>query len=103
MNIKGILTKDPEYVVVTFPDSQIIEGKEGFLANCALINSDEGIEAFGSGAYKVDNDWLEKVNAGEVPDKEYTEDELLLLDIDYETDWFADDIEDDNDDINHPW
>ena len=88
MNVKGILTKDPNYVVVTFPDSQIIEGKEGFLANCALINSEEGLEAFGGGSYRVDKDWLEQLNAGELADKEYTEEEMLLLDVDYETDWF---------------
>lgn len=88
MNVKSILTKDPNYEVVAFPYSQIIEGKEGFLSNCALINSDKGIETFGGGAYKVDKDWLEQVNAGEIADKEYTEEELLLLDVDYDTDWF---------------
>lgn len=86
--IKSILVKDPSVVVVTFPDSQIIEGKDGFLDNCALINSEKGLEMFGGGAYKVDKKWLEEVNAGEVADREYTEDELLdNLEMDYETDW----------------
>lgn len=88
MEIKSVLVKDPDVVVVEFPYSQDIENKEGFLSNCALINSQEGIDIFGSGAYKVDKNWLEKVNAGEVPDKVYSEEELLLLDVDYDTDWF---------------
>ena len=88
MEIKGIQTKDPNSVVVTFPDSQVIEGKNGFLSNCALINSEKGIEAFGTGAYRVDTKWLEKVNSGEIENKEYSEEELLLLDVDYNTNWF---------------
>lgn len=87
-NIKSVLTKDPDYVVVQFPYSQEIENKSGFLENCSLINSDEGIATFGNAAYKVDKDWLEKVNAGEIPNKEYGENEVLLLDCDYDTDWF---------------
>lgn len=87
-SIKSILIKDPDYVVVPFPYSQDIENKSGFLENCSLINSDQGLEKFGSAAYKVDSDWLEKVNAGEIPDKEYSEDDMLMLDVDYETDWF---------------
>lgn len=87
-NVKSTPVKDPSVVVVTFPDSQVIEEKEGFLDNCSLINSDFGILSFGGGAYKVNKKWLEEVNAGNVADREYTPDELEeLLDIDYETDW----------------
>lgn len=86
--VKSTLVKDPSVVVVTFPDSQIIEEKEGFLENCSLVNSEVGIETFGGSAYKVKKKWLEEVNAGNVADREYTQEELEdHLEIDYETDW----------------
>lgn len=75
------------YVVVMFPESQGITEKEGFLSNCELINSDKGLEVYGSGAYLVDEDWYRKYKNGELADKEYTDDEMLLLDINYDEDW----------------
>ena len=84
-----IQVKDKSVVVVAFPDSQEIENKDGFLENCALINSEKGLEEFGGGAYKVNRKWYDKVKAGEITDREYTEDELVNnLEMDYETDWF---------------
>ena len=70
-------------VVVTWPDSQMLSEKKGFLENCELINSDKGIEIYGSSAYLVDEDWFN--NFDNLPDADYTEDEYTNgLKINYE-------------------
>lgn len=63
-------------IVVTFPESQNLCEYDGFLNNVELINSDKGIEMFGGDAYLVNEDWYNKVKAGEIPTKEYSTDEL---------------------------
>ena len=63
-------------VIVVFPQSQVIEDKEGFFDNAELINSDKGISLYGGGAYIVNEEWYNKVINNEIPTKEYTEDEM---------------------------
>lgn len=60
-------------IVVMFPESQILDSKEGFFENCELINSDLGIKEYGACAYLVDKDWYEKVTKGEVKTKSYSQ------------------------------
>lgn len=50
------------YTVVTWPDSQELMDKEGFNAHCYLINDDKGMEEFGSSAYFVNKEWLDRIN-----------------------------------------
>ena len=50
------------YEIVCWPESQMLMEKEGFFDNCSLINSDRGLEEFGSSAYLVDKDWYQKLN-----------------------------------------
>lgn len=50
------------YTVVTWPDSQELMDKEGFNENCYLINDDKGMEEFGSSAYFVNKEWLDRIN-----------------------------------------
>lgn len=66
-----------EKVVVSFPNTQDLENKDGFLENVELINSDKGVELYGFGAYLVNKEWLEKVENGEIPEKEYSEEEII--------------------------
>ena len=49
-----------KYVVISWPDSQDLMDKEGFRENSYLVNDEQGIEDFGSSAYFVDEDWLNK-------------------------------------------
>ena len=46
-------------VIVCWPHSQNLMGKEGFLDHCSLINSENGLDAYGSSAYLVDKEWYE--------------------------------------------
>lgn len=64
-------------VVVSYPMTQNLENKEGFFENVELINSDKGIELYGAGSYLVNEEWLEKVNNGVMPIKEYTEKDMM--------------------------
>lgn len=63
-------------IVVQFPESQILDTKEGFFENCELINSERGIQMFGGCAYLVNKDWYEKVKSGEIADADYTEEDM---------------------------
>ena len=63
------------YVIVCWPESQMLMEKEGFYDNCSLINSDRGLEEFGSSAYLVDKDWYQKFINGELSDAVYDEDD----------------------------
>lgn len=48
------------FEVVAFPDVQFLMDKEGFRENSHLINDDLGLELYGSSAYFVNTEWLEK-------------------------------------------
>lgn len=51
----------PEYVVVMWPESQVLEDYPGFEDNCFLITDERGLEKFGSQAYFVNIAWYRKV------------------------------------------
>ena len=75
------------YEIVCWPESQMLMEKEGFFDNCSLINSDRGLEEFGSSAYLVDKDWYQKFINGELPDAEYNDEDIDdMLDICYDDD-----------------
>ena len=65
---------ETKYVVVTWPDSQLLMEHRGFSKNCFLINDENGLETFGSSAYFVDENWLAKVT-GEKASKRERKDE----------------------------
>lgn len=71
-----------DYEVVTWPESQDLMEKEGFRKHCELINSEKGIDMYGSSAYLVDKEWLEQVEKGLIPDRcdddEDDENELII-------------------------
>lgn len=76
------------YVIVCWPDSQMLMEKEGFFENCSLINSERGLEVYGSSAYLVDEEWYGKFEKGELDnmsDEEY-ENMSEELDICYDDD-----------------
>lgn len=83
--MKEILKNEfPEFTeVVTWPDIQYLMDKHGFHKNCILINSEKGLELYGSSAYRVNPDWLEKVKSEELPDVDDTNEESLELLVDY--------------------
>ena len=54
--------KSSGYAVVTWPDIQFYMGHEGFEENAYLINDEKGMLEFGSSAYFVDSEWLEKID-----------------------------------------
>lgn len=87
------------YVIVCWPESQMIMEKEGFYENCSLINSERGLEEYGSSAYLVDKDWYQKFINGELSDAVYDDDDADELDVCYDDEIiFGDDYEDDYDD-----
>lgn len=56
--MRDFTTKDNDYTIVTWPESQELMTLEGFKENCFLINDDEGIQKFGSSAYFCNKMWL---------------------------------------------
>lgn len=54
------------YVVVCWPESQMLMENEGFFENCTLINTERGLEAYGSSAYLVDENWYDQFQKGEL-------------------------------------
>lgn len=69
------------YEIVCWPESQMLMEKEGFYDNCSLINSERGLEEYGSSAYLVDEDWYQKFINDELSDVVYNEDDADELDI----------------------
>lgn len=70
-----------DYKVVTWPESQDLMEKKGFREHCELINSEKGLDMYGSSAYLVDKEWLEQVEKGLIPDRyddEDDDDELII-------------------------
>lgn len=86
-------------VIVCWPESQMIMEKEGFYENCSLINSERGLEEYGSSACLVDKDWYQKFINGELSDVIYDDDDADELDVCYDDEIiFGDDYEDDDED-----
>lgn len=51
------------YSIITFPDIQEYMELEGFDENAFLINDSKGLELFGSSAYFVNEEWINKINS----------------------------------------
>lgn len=51
---------------VMWPESQDLMCFEGFDEHSELINTEKGLDKYGSSAYYVDEDWLEDVKNGKV-------------------------------------
>ena len=64
-------------IVVQFPNTQILENKDGFLENVELINSDKGVKLYGGGAYLVNEEWYNKVVNNDIAEKVYTANEIV--------------------------
>ena len=62
------------YTVVCWPESQNLMGKVGFFQNCSLINSQRGVDTYGSSAYLVNEEWYKQVEAGEISDTDLYDD-----------------------------
>ena len=63
--------------VVTWPQSQNLMSLNGFRKNSALINSDKGLDIYGSSAYRVDPNWLKKAQNGELSE---VDDDIMATD-----------------------
>lgn len=48
------------YIVVTWPETQMLFEMEGFRENAYLINDDQGLTDFGSSAYFVNKEWYDQ-------------------------------------------
>lgn len=72
-----------DFEVVTWPESQELMEKEGFRQHCELINSEKGLDMYGSSAYLVDKEWLEQVEKGLIPDR-YSDDDDDELIVNYD-------------------
>lgn len=49
--------KQRKFIIVTWPESQVLEPMEGFDSNAYLINDNIGLSEYGSSAYFVDEQW----------------------------------------------
>lgn len=49
------------FEVVCWPDVQFLFEQEGFQENAYLVNDEKGMLEFGSSAYFVRKEWLDKV------------------------------------------
>lgn len=48
------------YEIIQWPEIQALMEKEGFQDNAYLINDEQGISEYGSSAYFVNKEWLDK-------------------------------------------
>lgn len=62
-NYVEIKKKPDNYVVVAWPDSQYLMELEDFKNHSYLVNDDQGMQDFGSSAYFVEKNWLNKVKS----------------------------------------
>ncbi len=79
--------------IVTWPESQMITEYSGYLENAVLINSDKGLDEYGSSAYIVDAEWWNKCLNGEIPlrgaeEADTIEDDELMIDVGFDPDTF---------------
>ena len=61
-----ILIMDKNFEIVCWPESQELMAFEGFDENSELINSERGLDLYGSSAYYVDKEWLQEVEKGNI-------------------------------------
>lgn len=52
-------TNELAFVIVEWPNSQLLSEIPGWEDHCHLINDERGIAAFGSGAYFVNKAWYD--------------------------------------------
>lgn len=52
--------------IVCWPESQDLMMYEGFEENCELINSERGLDLYGSSAFYVNKEWLQEIKKGNV-------------------------------------
>lgn len=79
--------------IVCWPESQMLMEKKGFYDNCTLINSEKGLEKYGSSAYLVEKDWYDKFINNELEDADEDIDDVEAeLMVDWE--FSGDDLED---------
>lgn len=52
--------------IVCWPESQDLMMYEGFEENCELINSERGLDLYGSSAFYVNKEWLQEIEKGNV-------------------------------------
>lgn len=48
------------YEIIQWPEIQALMEKEGFQDNAYIINDEQGINEYGSSAYFVNKEWLNK-------------------------------------------
>lgn len=60
-------------VIVIWPYSQNLMEAKGFYENALLINTEKGLDEFGSSAYLVDEDWYDAYKNGTL-DEDYADD-----------------------------
>lgn len=49
------------YIIISWPDSQILMEKKGFKKNCCLINDNYFLEEHGSSSYFVNKKWFDNL------------------------------------------
>lgn len=72
------------YVVVCWPESQMLMEKKGFRQNCELINSEQGFDKYGSSAYLVNEEWYEQFKNGLLEDDDEDNVDELVINNDFE-------------------
>lgn len=63
-----------EYVIVTWPYSQHLMECAGFYSNSSLINTEEGLNEYGSSAFVVDADWYKSCQNDTLEEDGYRDD-----------------------------
>jgi hypothetical protein len=82
--------KMKKYKLVEWPESQLLEMKEGFKSHAKLVNSPEGLNSFGSCAYLVDPEYYELFLNNELKDRNPMDDDNTEIEVTYDTnfnDW----------------
>lgn len=51
-----------KYVIVEWPDIQVLMTESGFNEHACLINDDEWVYKYGSSAYFVEEEWLNRIS-----------------------------------------
>ena len=49
------------FIIITWPDTQILMEKKGFRTHSCLINSEPFLGTYGSSAYFVEQSWLDLI------------------------------------------
>lgn len=52
------------FIVITFPEVQLLMDYPGFEDNCCLVNDEPFLTEYGSSAFFVRQSWLKEMNLG---------------------------------------